>query len=219
MGDDLMAALPHMALYPSDYLADTAHLSTLEHGAYLLLIMAYWTRGEALLDNDARLARIARISEPEWMTIRDTVGEFFTIENGLWVHNRIERELDRARSKVDQARIAGMASAERRSNVSSTGVERQSNGKATNQNQNHIQTSPNGEVTPNPFAGEAWDGWIAERKKKPTARAIALAIKKLHDLQTEGQNPEDVLNQSTMNGWAGLFAVKGGSNGKPSGWL
>src|SRR4051794_27031196 len=36
---------PWMAFYPADYLGDTGHLSTTEHGAYALLIFNYWMRG------------------------------------------------------------------------------------------------------------------------------------------------------------------------------
>ena len=39
-----------------DYSKDTAHLTMLEDGAYLLLIMDYWTNGP-LPDDDAALAR------------------------------------------------------------------------------------------------------------------------------------------------------------------
>jgi uncharacterized protein YdaU (DUF1376 family) len=119
-----MAALPYMPLYVADYLADTAHLSTQAHGAYLLLIMNYWQRGEALPCEDRKLARIARMTDEEWAGVRGDIAEFFneTIA-GTWQHGRIEAELNKVREKSEKASSAGKASAQRRSNERSTDVQ------------------------------------------------------------------------------------------------
>jgi uncharacterized protein YdaU (DUF1376 family) len=78
-----------MPLYVGDYLADTMHLSTEEHGAYLLLIFHYW-QCRGLPTADEQLARIARVSLAKWKKIRPVIAEFF--DEG-WKHPRIEEEL------------------------------------------------------------------------------------------------------------------------------
>jgi uncharacterized protein YdaU (DUF1376 family) len=105
-----MSALPFMPLYVGDYLADAGHLSTVEHGAYFLLIMAYWQRGEPLVDDDKKLARIARLSQSDWPDVRDALEDLFVVADGLWSHKRIDRELAKAIDKVEKARRAGEAS-------------------------------------------------------------------------------------------------------------
>lgn len=109
-----MAALPYMQLYVADYLADTAHLNATEHGAYLMLLMNYWQRGKPLPDDDERLAMIARTSVEQWLNIRSTVVEFFSNENGFLVHHRVEKDLEKVRSKSNSAAMAGKVSAEKR---------------------------------------------------------------------------------------------------------
>jgi uncharacterized protein YdaU (DUF1376 family) len=80
-----------MPLYIADYLADTGHLTTEEHGAYLLLIMHYWRQGE-LPNDDAQLARISRLSNKKWLSSRATLAGLFS--EG-WHHKRIAAELER----------------------------------------------------------------------------------------------------------------------------
>lgn len=84
-------ARPWMPLYIADYRADTSHLNAAEHGAYLLLIMHYWTTG-GLPDDDRQLARIACMTTAEWRRARPTVAAFF---DAAWRHKRIDRELAR----------------------------------------------------------------------------------------------------------------------------
>lgn len=92
-----------MPLYVADYLGDTGHLTTLEHGAYLLLIMHYWQKGELPAD-DAKLARIAKMTQPQWVKSRDTLADLF--QPG-WKHKRIDREMHDATEAYERRARAG----------------------------------------------------------------------------------------------------------------
>lgn len=83
---------PWMPLYISDYLGDTRRLKTLEHGAYLLLIMEYWQRG-GLPNDDAELADIAGLDLDAWMAMRPRIVRLF--QDG-WRHKRVDAELAKA---------------------------------------------------------------------------------------------------------------------------
>jgi uncharacterized protein YdaU (DUF1376 family) len=92
-----------MPLYVGDYLRDTRDLNTLQHGAYLLLIMHYWQH-DALPTDDARLAAIAGLPVAQWRRIREPVQAKFA--EG-WRHKRIEAELAKLDRAVMQRRLAG----------------------------------------------------------------------------------------------------------------
>jgi len=100
-----------MPLYVSDYLKDTMHLSTVEHGAYFLLIMHAWTHEGALPLDETRLARIAGLNAKEWKAARGVILEFFTKTATAFRHARIDREIGKAEAMVEQRRSAGKASA------------------------------------------------------------------------------------------------------------
>jgi uncharacterized protein YdaU (DUF1376 family) len=92
-----------MPLYVGDYLRDTRDLSTLQHGAYLLLIMHYWQH-DALPDDDRQLAAIAGLAPAVWRRIGAPVKAKF--RDG-WKHKRIEAELAKADCAAMQRSRAG----------------------------------------------------------------------------------------------------------------
>lgn len=108
--------MPYMPLFVADYLADTRHLSAIQHGAYLLLIMNYWQTGKPLPNDDQKLARIACMSRRDWGRNRDAILEFFTVEENLLIHSRIAQELTRVEAKSLKSKRAAQASVERRFN-------------------------------------------------------------------------------------------------------
>lgn len=118
-----MAALPYMQLYIADYLADTMHLSTEEHGAYLLLMFNYWQTGRAI--PKSRLAKIARMSNERWIFVEESLREFFNDNGDEWVHDRIEMDLEAVHAKLEQRSAAGKASVAKRKAQKATKVERE----------------------------------------------------------------------------------------------
>lgn len=92
-----------MPFYVADYLADTLHLDTCEHGAYLLLILHYWQHG-GLPGEDAKLQRITRLSESEWARCKPVLADLF--DDG-WAHGRVEKELADAKEAHERRRSAG----------------------------------------------------------------------------------------------------------------
>ena len=94
---------PWMPLYVGDYLGDTGHLTTAQHGAYLLLMMHYWRKGE-LPDDDRQLSKITKLPLRTWCEYRPTLQDFF---HSGWKHKRIDAELERMLRVSEKRAIAG----------------------------------------------------------------------------------------------------------------
>ena len=110
-----MSSLPYMQLYVSDYLADTAHLTAQQHGAYMLLLMNYWQKGRALDNTNDRLQYVARLTPEEWEANKEILAEFFVLEGDIWWHSRIELDLEKVREKSIKASANGKRSVSNRS--------------------------------------------------------------------------------------------------------
>jgi uncharacterized protein YdaU (DUF1376 family) len=91
----------------ADYFADTRHLSTVQHGAYLLLIAHYWQH-KGLPADERALAQIAGLSADEWARSRAALYGLFKLGN--WKHKRIEAELTESARLSIAGRTGGKAS-------------------------------------------------------------------------------------------------------------
>jgi uncharacterized protein YdaU (DUF1376 family) len=84
-----------MPLYVGDYLADTGHLSTFEHGAYLLLLMAMWRCGGRLPNDPVKLAKHSKMTLDRWKRAAPTLLDFFTVDGSEIIHGRLAKEMSR----------------------------------------------------------------------------------------------------------------------------
>ena len=92
-----------MPLYCADYLADTRHLTTIQHGGYMLLLMEYWMKGK-LPDTDAGRRRITAMTAKQWSTNRSDIASMFGPD---WRHDRVERELEKAKELRTKRSVYG----------------------------------------------------------------------------------------------------------------
>jgi uncharacterized protein YdaU (DUF1376 family) len=111
-----------LPVYIGDYLADTMHLSTEQHGAYLLLLFHLWQRG-ILPDDDVVLAQITGLDPGAWSNSRAVLAEFFEIHDGLWHHGRVEQERSHATAKQQSNSNKAKLAAYRRWNKSRAGTD------------------------------------------------------------------------------------------------
>lgn len=103
-----MAEFPALPVFTDAYLADTRHLTTEEHGVYLLLLMCAWrTRGCTLKDDDRMLARIAGLTPNKWRRVRPLMTDFFSVEDGLWRQKKLSQVYEAVSKKVERNRVNG----------------------------------------------------------------------------------------------------------------
>lgn len=103
-----MAKYPVMPVHIDAYLSATEHLSTIEHGAYQLILFQMWRHGGALLNNDRVLARCAGLDMGRWKRMKPTIMAFMQIEGNYITQRRLIEILDKlsrhSKSQSDRAK-------------------------------------------------------------------------------------------------------------------
>lgn len=105
-----MSKAPAMPMYWDAYLADTTHLTTEEHGAYLLLLAAMWRRNGVLPDNDRDNARILGLTPSKWRKIKARLSETvsgFKADGNTVTQEKLQKTWKNTQEKINKNRENG----------------------------------------------------------------------------------------------------------------
>ena len=105
-----MDQLPYFRMFPKDHLGETAHLSTIEHGAHVLLMLAAWrSDGQILPNDDKLLARYARMTAGQWRRVRPVLEGLWRVSSDGWTHSHLTKEVEAVRQKSESGRANARA--------------------------------------------------------------------------------------------------------------
>lgn len=99
-----------MPMYWDAYLADTTHLTTEEHGAYLLLLAAMWRRNGSVPDDDKDNARILGLTVAKWRKIKarlcSTISGFH-VSDGEISQEKLQKTWQKTQETIEKNRSNG----------------------------------------------------------------------------------------------------------------
>lgn len=95
-----MTDRPWKQFFIADHVAETMHLSTLEHGAYMLLLLHYW-RSKELPVCEIDLRRITRLSAAQWRKARQKLLAFFSQDGDAYRSAKFDAEIKRADTQIE----------------------------------------------------------------------------------------------------------------------
>lgn len=232
-----MAEYPALPLFTDAYLADTRHLTTAQHGAYMLMLMTAWRAPDCSLpDDDVFLARICGMDKRTWASNKIVLLAFWQrTSDAKLFQKRLKDERNYVEGKRNKNVAAGNASALKRKNRHSTGVTTKPQPKTNQPTPTPIVVSsgdkspsdtpipPKSKTSP-PLPDwldrEAWEGFKTMRagiKKPLKPHGEKIAISKLEEFRAMGHDPTKILNYSTMNDYPGLYEPKEKHNGNSNG--
>jgi uncharacterized protein YdaU (DUF1376 family) len=181
-----MSQFPSLPLFTDAFIADTGHLSAQETGAYLLLLMMAWRLPDCRIpDDDARLARWARVDARTWRHIKPQVMEFWTFSDGFWTQKRLTKEREFASKRANTARVNGARGGRPKllnfkEAENPTGFPAATNGEAPNPNPNPSSNSSEASplrdarenVWPPGYREQFWSAYPNKIGKQATFEAI-----------------------------------------------
>lgn len=190
------SALPYYRHFTGDYTRETRHFSTLEHGAYRLLMDAYWDNGGPLPLDPTRLRRITGTTKHQWAAIEATIFSQFFQKNGMLFHKKLDEELLWASDRVESARAKGQASgASRRGTRPRTTVEPQLNYSSSGF-ELEANSSESESDSSSSFHSEEEHGVLAKPKKPTVSESHTAAFEEFWKLY-----PKSIDRSASLKAW------------------
>ena len=100
----------YFELYPGDYQRDTAALTLSQHGAFLLLLMTYYSTEKPIPSDNPTLFRIVRaMTSDEQSDVLVVADLFFPVSSidGLRHNERADADIVKARIRIESSRLNG----------------------------------------------------------------------------------------------------------------
>ena len=200
-------SLAYFPLYPTDFNADTGHLSLAEDGAYNRLLRLQWGCPNGKLPGDmAWIFRRARAVTPEdQAVIEGIIAEFFIRKSGKIYNARLLKEFCKAQTEYKKRVAAGSKGGrakhlkENKKDPSNATAELEHSSSNQNQNQNQNQNLPSEDIDVDDVSAGASEK-IAEAPEAlpPTDRERILAAM--------GVGPDGVIGAGKFTGTQGDMA-------------
>lgn len=173
-------SLPYFPMFPTDFEADTSHLTLAEDGAYnRLLRLAWMTPGCSLPDDDGWILRRMRChSDEDRAVVIGIIDEFFTRKNGRVSNARLAKEYEAAKDahekRVSAGSRGGKAKALKTKETESSNALAKPKQCSSNQNQNQNHSKRDANASPKvvglPFSA-FWEVWPSKKSKHTAERA------------------------------------------------
>ncbi len=179
-----MSSAPAMPVFPDAYLADTTHLSTEEHGAYLLLLMAMWRRGGSVPNDDADLARIVGLDRSRWRKTKKRLLPLLIVEGSFLSQKRLQKEWQYAKEKRDKNAANGRTGGRPKSNINNR-LDKANGSVSHNPNESphtHTHTHEKTSVFSERASAQKPRGWVQQRTPKDASDDMIQEIEE-HELR------------------------------------
>ena len=163
-------------MYPTDFEADTSHLTIAEDGAYNRLLRLMWmTPGCSLPDDDAWILRRMRCADDaERQLVLDVISEFFIRKDGRVSNARLTREFEKSEQAHKKRVAAG------------------SKGGKTKALKSNDKSSGNAKAKPKQ----------PEPEPEPYKEDTTVSLSELHSATDKTQQAVDAYNsQAEITGW------------------